>query len=244
MKNALMVIASLVVGFLLGVLAQRHVFRGSTSSGTIAGGPGAESHEAPNRDILTMRLQPLPVTGDSREALLVLQRRDKTLQTWPLDGIWMDDWENVAVNEITTGNATAWWLSWRAGSGTGLGPNDGAVIWFAEEDRPAFWRGTWAHTESFLGEAGYEYEYSTELLLRPGASAPVQLLVEVSGEASNVGKIHGRFLCVSRRVPDGSWTFLAQDEYQGTVQELLDIEQLSSVHDQLRSFVGRSNGSP
>jgi hypothetical protein len=237
MKKTAIVAISGTMGFLLGILAHSQLAARPGTMGRETGRGAVASSERPGPASTTVRLEPIPSAGDSREADLVLQKQGRTSRRWPLGSIWMDDWGQVPVNRIAVGNTQTWWVSWRVGSGTGLSQHDGAVVWFPERCEPAFWQGTWTRTESFLDGVGYEYEYSTELWARPNDEARIRLHVQVRGESNQDGKLFEFFLCVPRRMADGRWVFVVDDGYRQTVNRLLGVGYLEGVHDQLRCFL-------
>ena len=173
-----------------------------------------------------------------------MESHGKTLQTWRLSGIFGDEWSDVPVNEMSMGSTRAWWVSWRTGTGTGLGCADGVVVWLAEHGAPAFWSDTWRHAESFSGPDAYDYEYSTQVLLRPGDANPVRLLVEVRGEVPVEGKIFARFVCEPRRLSDSSWRFLADGSGRRDIQRLLKIDRLRGIHKTLLTFLNAPPAEP
>ncbi len=237
MRTVSTIVASVAVGFLLGMLAHRQY---ANRPATDKSGPEARAR-APVEDSppqhITVRLEPIPVTGDSHEAYLILEEGGEVKQRWRVGSTWMEEWSNVPLNHMTAGDAQAWWVSWPVGSGTGLGVWDGVVVWLFEGRVPVFWSGTWKRTESFLGPDRYEFGYATRLLLDSTPEIPVRLLVRVEVESVETGRVHKVFLCAPRRMPDGTWRFVADSLGREAIDRLLRIKYLVGVHDQLRSFL-------
>lgn len=238
MKRILIIAISGTGGFLVGILAHSQLAGRPGTMGPETRQAGLPSSGRLGAESTAIRIEPIPSTGDSREADLVLQEQGGTRHRWQLGSIWQVHWPEVPINGITLGDAQAWWLSWPVGSGTGLSVYNGAVVWFPERSEPAFWHGVWRRTDSYLDDVGYEYEYSTELLIWAYDQGQPRLRVRVQGESKQDGKIFEVFSCVPRRMSDGRWLFVVEDLYrQEAVNRLLRVKCLGGVHGQLRSFL-------
>jgi len=185
----------------------------------------------------TVTLQPIAPTGDSRDAWLILREGGQERGRWRIGSIWMGDWSDVDIEHASVGNLRAWWVSYRAGSGTGVGVSAGAVVWIDPGGQPAFWSGLWRRTESFSGPRPYEYTYATTLELAADAPVPVRLRIEVQGEDPDVGDVSAVFLCTPVRSSDGPWRMVVRNEDIATVHALLSVDSLSALRGHLQDLL-------
>lgn len=228
MKKHLPVVVCMIVAFALGVGLQRCVLSKCLSrpaDGVID--PAA----------VQLRAEWADVEGDNASGDLVLLQDGQVFTRWPLGSIWMDDWLDVPIHHTAVRDTRTWWLSWRAGSGTGHLQHDGAVVWFPDGKTPAFWSGVWARTESYRGDEPYEYRYWTTVVPTPGRGSRLGLQVRLEGKGLGLEHNHATVFCAAEQQADGSWRFIADDMNRLHIERMLAAKSLSGIHEQLREFL-------
>jgi hypothetical protein len=175
---------------------------------------------------------------DVETGFLVLTREGEPNRNWTLGGLPSGTWAKVPLHRSAVGKHEAFRVTWLGGQGTGLGVRHGAILWF-NDGEPAFWSGVWERTENFEHPGkGYNYIYTTELVLYPEGDTHAALLVSLAGKSVKQGPFSLKFVCRPTQDADGNRRFLVTESSRDAIGKLLAMESLSGLHSQLRSFLG------